>query len=65
MIGNCNTPIKVDKNTNTKNKLFGFGVGFGLLTKAGLFKLNYSSGKKAKTIRSKVVRIKKTYAEKI
>lgn len=31
--------------TNTKNKLFGFGVGFGLLTKAGLFKLNYSSGK--------------------
>ncbi|ARV09196.1 hypothetical protein BTO05_05910 [Winogradskyella sp. PC-19] len=31
--------------TNTKNKLFGFGIGLGLLTKAGLFKLNYSSGK--------------------
>ncbi|GGI58287.1 POTRA domain-containing protein [Winogradskyella haliclonae] len=31
--------------TNTKNKLFGFGFGLGLLTKAGLFKLNYSSGK--------------------
>ncbi|SHH27651.1 POTRA domain-containing protein [Winogradskyella jejuensis] len=30
---------------NTKNKLFGFGFGLGLLTKAGLFKLNYSSGK--------------------
>ena len=28
-----------------KGKLFGFGFGFGLLTKAGLFKLNYSSGK--------------------
>jgi hemolysin activation/secretion protein len=28
-----------------KGKLFGFGFGFGLLTKAGLFKFNYSSGK--------------------
>ncbi|WP_179315567.1 ShlB/FhaC/HecB family hemolysin secretion/activation protein [Winogradskyella undariae] len=31
--------------TNSKEKLFGFGFGFGLLTNAGLFKLNYSSGK--------------------
>lgn len=31
--------------TNTKSKLFGFGFGLGLLTKAGLFRLNYSSGK--------------------
>ncbi|TCK68568.1 outer membrane protein assembly factor BamA [Winogradskyella wandonensis] len=30
---------------DVKNKLFGFGFGLGLLTKAGLFKLNYSSGK--------------------
>jgi hemolysin activation/secretion protein len=29
----------------SKGKLFGFGFGFGLLTKAGLFKFNYSSGK--------------------
>ena len=31
--------------TNTKSKLFGFGFGLGLLTRAGLFRLNYSSGK--------------------
>ncbi|NRR91656.1 hypothetical protein HSX10_08790 [Winogradskyella undariae] len=31
--------------TNSKEKLFGFGFGFGLLTNAGLFRLNYSSGK--------------------
>lgn len=31
--------------TDTKTKLFGFGFGLGLLTKAGLFRLNYSSGK--------------------
>ena len=30
---------------NTKEKLFGFGFGLGLLTNAGLFRLNYSSGK--------------------
>ena len=30
---------------NAKTKLFGFGFGLGLLTKAGLFRLNYSSGK--------------------
>ena len=29
---------------STKSKLFGFGVGFGILTQAGLFKLNYSNG---------------------
>ncbi|WP_091423852.1 POTRA domain-containing protein [Formosa sp. Hel1_31_208] len=28
-----------------KGKLFGFGFGFGLLTKAGLFRFNYTSGK--------------------
>ncbi|RNC83588.1 MAG: hypothetical protein ED556_13165 [Winogradskyella sp.] len=31
--------------TDTKTKLFGFGFGLGLLSKAGLFRLNYSSGK--------------------
>ncbi|WP_426429503.1 POTRA domain-containing protein [Winogradskyella sp. HB-48] len=31
--------------TNTKEKLFGFGFGLGLHTNAGLFRLNYSSGK--------------------
>ncbi|MFD1063867.1 POTRA domain-containing protein [Winogradskyella litorisediminis] len=31
--------------TQSKTKLFGFGFGLGLLTKAGLFRLNYSSGK--------------------
>ncbi|MDO6791117.1 POTRA domain-containing protein [Tamlana sp. 1_MG-2023] len=30
---------------NTDQKLFGYGFGFGLLTKAGLFKLNYANGK--------------------
>lgn len=34
-----------NKITETKSKLFGFGFGLGLLTKAGLFRLNYSSGK--------------------
>jgi len=34
-----------NQNTLTKEKLFGFGLGFGLLTKAGLFKINLSSGK--------------------
>jgi outer membrane protein assembly factor BamA len=32
-------------NLLIKQKLFGYGFGFGLLTNAGLFKLNYSSGK--------------------
>ncbi|WP_296316931.1 POTRA domain-containing protein [Winogradskyella sp. UBA3174] len=31
--------------TNSKQKLFGFGFGLGLITNAGLFRLNYSSGK--------------------
>lgn len=31
--------------TQSKTKLYGFGFGLGLLTKAGLFRLNYSSGK--------------------
>lgn len=35
--------------SNTKEKLFGFGFGLGLLTNAGLFKLNYSSGKTENT----------------
>lgn len=30
---------------NSKRKLFGYGFGFGLLTKSGLFKFNYSNGK--------------------
>ncbi|WP_458627530.1 POTRA domain-containing protein [Winogradskyella sp. PC D3.3] len=34
-----------NKLTNNKEKLFGFGFGLGLLTNAGLFRLNYSSGK--------------------
>ena len=32
--------------TNQKEKLFGIGFGFGLITKAGLFKFNYTSGKR-------------------
>ncbi|MFK7834468.1 MAG: POTRA domain-containing protein [Winogradskyella sp.] len=31
--------------TSSKEKLFGFGFGLGLLTNAGLFQLNYSGGK--------------------
>ena len=31
--------------TNTKEKLYGFGLGLGLLTKAGVLRLNYASGK--------------------
>jgi outer membrane protein assembly factor BamA len=30
---------------NHKARLFGFGFGFGILTKAGLLKLNYANGK--------------------
>jgi len=30
---------------DTKEKLFGYGFGFGLLTKAGLFRFNYANGK--------------------
>lgn len=34
-----------NKNLQFKGKLYGFGFGFGIQTNAGLFKLNYSSGK--------------------
>ena len=34
-----------NKNVSIKQKLFGFGFGLGIFTKAGLFKFNYSSGK--------------------
>ena len=33
-----------DDINKTKEKLFGFGFGLGLITKAGLFKLNYANG---------------------
>ena len=36
--------LKTDLQIKRK-KLFGFGFGFGLITKAGLFKLNYTTGK--------------------
>jgi hypothetical protein len=31
--------------TNTKEKLFAYGFGFGILSKAGLLKLNFANGK--------------------
>ena len=34
-----------NKILNTKEKLFGYGFGFGILTKAGLLKFNYANGK--------------------
>ena len=34
-----------NKIINSKQKLFSYGFGFGLLTKAGLFKFNYANGK--------------------
>ncbi|WP_370477916.1 POTRA domain-containing protein [Tamlana flava] len=34
-----------NKIAGTQQKLFGYGFGFGILTKAGLFKLNYANGK--------------------
>jgi outer membrane protein assembly factor BamA len=34
-----------NKLLNTKEKLFGYGFGFGILTKAGLFRFNYANGK--------------------
>lgn len=33
-----------NKTINTKEKLYGFGLGFGILTKSGLLKLNYANG---------------------
>jgi hypothetical protein len=47
-----------NKLTNSKEKLYGFGFGFGILTNAGLLKLNYANGKnennKIKLANSKV-----------
>lgn len=34
-----------NKISEQKGKLFGFGFGFGFLSKAGLFRFNYTSGK--------------------
>ena len=34
-----------NKNTAQKEKLFGYGFGFGILTKSGLLKFNYANGK--------------------
>lgn len=34
-----------NKITNQKEKLFGYGFGFGILTKSGLLKFNYANGK--------------------
>lgn len=34
-----------NQTINQKGKLFGFGFGFGFLSKAGLFRFNYTSGK--------------------
>ncbi|WP_231743086.1 POTRA domain-containing protein [Winogradskyella endarachnes] len=38
-----------NKLNDSKEKLFGFGFGIGLITNAGLFRLNYSSGKTENT----------------
>ena len=34
-----------NKITSIKEKLFGYGLGFGILTKTGLFKFIYANGK--------------------
>ena len=34
-----------NKILNAKEKLFGYGFGFGILTQAGLFRFNYANGK--------------------
>ncbi len=34
-----------NESSNTKEKLFGYGFGFGILTKSGLLKFNYANGK--------------------
>lgn len=34
-----------NKISNTKENLYGFGLGFGLLTRAGLLKFNFANGK--------------------
>jgi hypothetical protein len=38
-----------NKITNTNEKLFGYGFGFGILTKSGLLKFNYANGKNENT----------------
>jgi hypothetical protein len=38
-----------NKITNTKEKLYGYGLGFGILTKSGLLKFNYANGKNENT----------------
>jgi hypothetical protein len=38
-----------NKITNAKEKLFGYGFGFGILTKSGLLKFNYANGKNENT----------------
>ena len=38
-----------NKISNSKEKLFGYGFGFGILTKAGLLKFNYANGKNENT----------------
>ncbi len=38
-----------NKLTDTKEKLFSYGFGFGILTKSGLLKFNYANGKNENT----------------
>ncbi|KAA5828144.1 hypothetical protein FPF71_04725 [Algibacter amylolyticus] len=38
-----------NKTQSTKEKLFGYGFGFAILTKSGLLKLNYANGKNENT----------------
>ncbi|WP_445738736.1 POTRA domain-containing protein [Mariniflexile sp.] len=38
-----------NKISNIKEKLYGFGFGFGILTKSGLLKFNYANGKTENT----------------
>ncbi|MGB5418271.1 POTRA domain-containing protein [Algibacter sp.] len=38
-----------NKTINTKEKLFGYGFGFAILTKSGLLRFNYANGKNENT----------------
>ena len=38
-----------NKIQNTREKLFGYGFGFGILTKSGLLRFNYANGKNENT----------------
>lgn len=38
-----------NKTQNSKEKLFGYGFGFGILTKSGLLRFNYANGKNENT----------------